>query len=65
VIVMSNGEKTVPAPLESAILAHPLVQGAIVFGRGRDRVGIIIELKTEVAVAKNDSELASLRDVFW
>jgi long-subunit acyl-CoA synthetase (AMP-forming) len=40
---MANGETIVPVPIEGALLAHPLVKGAMVFGRGRDQIGMFIE----------------------
>lgn len=33
----------VPAPLESVIGSSPLVRDAVVFGRGRNQVGVLIE----------------------
>ncbi|EIW83469.1 acetyl-CoA synthetase-like protein [Coniophora puteana RWD-64-598 SS2] len=49
VIVLSSGEKTVPAPMESAICAHPLVMGAVMFGEGQSTVGVILESRGAVA----------------
>lgn len=38
----------VPAPLESAITSSPLVRDAVVFGRGRNQVGVLIEAAVPV-----------------
>jgi long-subunit acyl-CoA synthetase (AMP-forming) len=54
---LSNGETIVPAPIEGALLAHPLVKGAMVFGRGRMQIGVIVEPvrdKVDVATFRNE-----------
>ncbi|KAF7965726.1 hypothetical protein HWV62_42156 [Athelia sp. TMB] len=43
VLILASGENMVPAPLESVITSSPLVSGAVVFGRGRNQVGVLIE----------------------
>ncbi|KAF7332719.1 Acetyl-CoA synthetase-like protein [Mycena kentingensis (nom. inval.)] len=42
-IVLATGEKVSPAPLEDVISASPFVAGAVVFGRERDFVGVLVE----------------------
>ncbi|KAG2046459.1 hypothetical protein BDR06DRAFT_1037076 [Suillus hirtellus] len=44
VLILSSGEKTVPAPMESIICANSYVAGAIVFGHGCNQVGILKQL---------------------
>jgi long-subunit acyl-CoA synthetase (AMP-forming) len=61
---MSTGEKTLPGVLESTLLAHPLIQGAVVFGRGRERVGVLIETKDAKSIYSHD-EQNGLRNLFW
>lgn len=55
VIVLANGEKTVPAPIEGGMMLHPSVQGAVVFGEGRFQVGLLVELKKDVAYEDDES----------
>jgi hypothetical protein len=61
VIVMANGEKTVPGPIEGALLAHPLVKGALAFGRGRDQIGVLVEPHT----ALGEKTLEQFRNEIW
>ncbi|KAF8585451.1 acetyl-CoA synthetase-like protein [Ramaria rubella] len=42
-IILSNGEKTNPGPLEHIIVKNPHVKSAVMFGRGRLLNGILIE----------------------
>ncbi|KAF8075758.1 putative aminoadipate reductase [Lyophyllum atratum] len=66
VIVHSSGEKTVPGPMEDVIMSHPLVRGAIMFGRERDQTGILIELTPGNEIDVNDHvQLAALRNKLW
>ncbi|TRM56543.1 hypothetical protein BD626DRAFT_519015 [Schizophyllum amplum] len=66
VIVHSTGEKTVPAPMENVVLASPLVRVAIMFGRGHDEAGILIEPAPGHAVDVNDdAQLAAFRNAVW
>jgi long-subunit acyl-CoA synthetase (AMP-forming) len=61
---MSNGEKMLPGLLENALLAHPDIRGAVVFGRGQDCVGVLIELKNAKLSYSVDEQLA-MRELFW
>jgi long-subunit acyl-CoA synthetase (AMP-forming) len=45
VIVLATGEKTVAAPIEDRIAASRLVDWAVMFGRSRNQVGVLIEPK--------------------
>ncbi|KAG6872432.1 hypothetical protein C0995_009766 [Termitomyces sp. Mi166 len=68
VITHSSGEKTVPGPMEVIIMSNPLVQGAILFGRERDRTGVLIEVRSgsDFDIGDHaDSELARLRNQIW
>ncbi|KAJ7128068.1 hypothetical protein C8R46DRAFT_1017532 [Mycena filopes] len=42
-IMHSNGEKTNPCPLEQIIARNPLVKSAVLFGRSKPHVGILIQ----------------------
>ncbi|CCM02157.1 uncharacterized protein FIBRA_04235 [Fibroporia radiculosa] len=66
VIVLGSGEKTVPVPLENHITAHLWVAGAVMFGRGRQQVGIIIEPQQGREVRPGDENgLARFRNAIW
>ncbi|KZT23998.1 putative aminoadipate reductase [Neolentinus lepideus HHB14362 ss-1] len=66
VLVLASGEKTVPAPIEGHILHSPMVQGTLMFGRGRDQVGIIIEPTPEFAIdPKDEKALGEFRNKIW
>lgn len=43
-IILQNGEKTNPGPMEIEITDSPLVQSSILFGRARNQMGVLIEL---------------------
>lgn len=42
IIVMLNGEKADPIPLEEALTASPCVRAAVAFGAGRDNLGLLV-----------------------
>ncbi|KIJ58231.1 hypothetical protein HYDPIDRAFT_34379 [Hydnomerulius pinastri MD-312] len=66
VITLASGEKTVPAPMESIIGSSPLLQGAVMFGRERNQVGILIEPRSEFAVdTENEKSVAEFRNRIW
>ena len=48
IIVLSNGEKFNPVPMESVVQGHPQVLGALVVGQGRFQAALLIEPKPEV-----------------
>jgi long-subunit acyl-CoA synthetase (AMP-forming) len=59
---MANGEKTVPGVIEGAICAHPLVQGAVAFGRGREQIGVLVEPNM---AALQCMTLDQIKDEIW
>ena len=60
------GEKVVPTPHELRITAHPMVSGAVVFGRGRNECGMLIEPKPEYAVDNSDEDaVMAFRNKIW
>ncbi|KAG2030449.1 hypothetical protein BDR03DRAFT_878261, partial [Suillus americanus] len=66
VLVLSSGEKTVPAPMESTICANPYVNGAVLFGRGRNQVGILIEPQAGCEFDVDDEkQLGEFRNRVW
>ncbi|KAH7912004.1 L-aminoadipate-semialdehyde dehydrogenase [Hygrophoropsis aurantiaca] len=58
-IVMVNGEKTNPVPIELTLRSSPYIADAIVFGAARTQVGALI-LPTEVAKDLSRTELEKL-----
>lgn len=66
VIVLASGEKTVPAPMESIITSSPMIQGAVMFGRQRSQVGILVEPRPECRLdTRNDQAVQEFRDKVW
>ncbi|KAF7973245.1 hypothetical protein HWV62_15753 [Athelia sp. TMB] len=59
VLILASGENMVPAPMESVIMSSPLVSGAVVFGRGRHQVGVLIEPAIPVV------DVAEFRNRVW
>ncbi len=41
-IVLGNGKKVAPAPMELALAASPLIAQAVVLGEGRGRTGVLV-----------------------
>ncbi|EGN94883.1 hypothetical protein SERLA73DRAFT_162904 [Serpula lacrymans var. lacrymans S7.3] len=62
IIVLSSGEKTVPAPMENTIASNPVVGGTVMFGRARNHVGILIEPRQGFDVNIDDpKQVAAVR----
>ena len=59
IIVLSNGEKFNPVPMEKALQSHPEVTGALVTGQGRFQAALLIESKAEC------KDLRALKDEIW
>ncbi|KAL0570905.1 hypothetical protein V5O48_011045, partial [Marasmius crinis-equi] len=65
-IILSTGTKTNTLPIESAISRHPLVRSCLVFGQGRNHIGILVEPTPEYAFdPDNETELESYRNKIW
>ncbi|QRV95029.1 L-aminoadipate-semialdehyde dehydrogenase [Ceratobasidium sp. AG-Ba] len=43
-IVLLNGEKVTPGPMEEEIQKSPIVNAAVMFGRERNQTGVLVEL---------------------
>ncbi|KAF8546313.1 acetyl-CoA synthetase-like protein, partial [Imleria badia] len=67
VITLASGEKTVPTPMEGIITACPLLQGVVMFGGGRNQVGVLVEPRPEhaVNVPVDENTVATFRNVIW
>ncbi|KAF8578531.1 acetyl-CoA synthetase-like protein [Ramaria rubella] len=65
-IMLSTGEKTNPGPIEEIIAMNPLVQFAVMFGRGRDQNGILLQpAKGHEIDPGNEVTLAQFRNDVW
>ncbi|TBU32715.1 acetyl-CoA synthetase-like protein [Dichomitus squalens] len=65
-IILSNGEKTNPGPLESIISEDPHVQGCIIFGQGKFQNGLLIEPTPEYRFDPQDlGKLVDFRNKIW
>jgi long-subunit acyl-CoA synthetase (AMP-forming) len=66
VLVLANGEKVVPGSTEGTIVSHEAVRGAVMFGRGRNQVGVLVETDTVHAFdPANEVALAAFRNLIW
>ncbi|KAF9232884.1 hypothetical protein BU15DRAFT_80709 [Melanogaster broomeanus] len=66
VLVLSSGEKTVPAPIENMMGSNPFLSGVCMFGRGRHQVGILVEPRAEYAIdVADDKQVAEFRNKIW
>lgn len=52
IVVLSNGEKFNPVPMELIIQDHPMVAGALVAGQGRRQAALLVEPKTHILDGK-------------
>ncbi|EJF55750.1 acetyl-CoA synthetase-like protein [Dichomitus squalens LYAD-421 SS1] len=65
-IVLSNGEKTNPGPLEKIISEDPHIQGCIIFGQGKFQNGVLVEPTPEYRFDPRDlSKLEEYRNRIW
>ncbi|EJD42001.1 acetyl-CoA synthetase-like protein [Auricularia subglabra TFB-10046 SS5] len=65
-LVLSTGEKTNAIPLEGILRSDPLIEYAVVFGRGRPHNGVIIMPPKEHAFDPVDTQrLREFRDAIW
>ncbi|KAJ7636836.1 putative aminoadipate reductase [Roridomyces roridus] len=64
VLIMGNGEKTVPGPMEDVILSSPFIDGSIMFGRERNQVGLLVEPRQLVDPLDED-QLIEFRNLIW
>lgn len=53
-LVMENGEKTNPTPMEQAIRASPVVKHCIVIGQNRPCTSVLVELKDDGVYQQQD-----------
>ena len=61
-----TGEKVVPIPQEGYLGSLPFVAGVVMFGRGKNQVGVLIEPKPDQAVdPKDEKALIEFRNKIW
>ncbi|KAF8838098.1 putative aminoadipate reductase [Paxillus ammoniavirescens] len=66
VLILSSGEKAVPAPMETVIGINPSVSGVCMFGRGRSQAGVLVEPRSEYAIdVTDDKQVAEFRNKIW
>ena len=66
VLVMGSGEKVVPLPQEGAIKSHHMVEDAMMFGRGKNEPGVLIELRPEFQIDVTDENaVIKFRNLIW
>ncbi|KAF7341008.1 Acetyl-CoA synthetase-like protein [Mycena sanguinolenta] len=66
VLIMANGEKTVPGPMEDVMGASPFIAGAVMFGRERNQVGVLIEPNHKYELDPTDEQqLVKYRNLIW
>jgi long-subunit acyl-CoA synthetase (AMP-forming) len=66
VLVLANGEKVVPIPIEGIILAHPAVRSVVAFGHGRTQIGVIVEPAESRDIDPTDeTALTAFRNDIW
>ncbi|EKM50749.1 uncharacterized protein PHACADRAFT_213638 [Phanerochaete carnosa HHB-10118-sp] len=65
VIVLNLGENVVPVP-QGVIGSSRIVQGAVMFGRGKSQCGILVEPRKGYAINRNDANaLPEFRNKLW
>ncbi|KAF8215639.1 hypothetical protein K438DRAFT_1926187 [Mycena galopus ATCC 62051] len=66
VLIMANGEKTVPGPMEDIMLASQFITGAVMFGRERNQIGVLIEPAQQYELELTDEQqIVNFRNLIW
>ncbi|KAK7464323.1 hypothetical protein VKT23_006491 [Stygiomarasmius scandens] len=60
-IMMANGEKTNPGPLELIISSSPLISGCFMFGRSRTQAGVAVEPRNPLPSPQTEESIAAFR----
>ncbi|KDN49451.1 hypothetical protein RSAG8_02153, partial [Rhizoctonia solani AG-8 WAC10335] len=63
-IVLLNGEKTNPVPIEDEIIKCPQIQSVVMFGREQNQTGLLIELRDQPTSLLNQ-EYENIVDQIW
>lgn len=66
-ITLSSGEKIVPLAQENFLSTRSFIQGAVMFGRGRNEPGVLLEPRPECATFEpgDMQKLAEFRNLVW
>ncbi|KAI0332192.1 acetyl-CoA synthetase-like protein [Cubamyces sp. BRFM 1775] len=65
-IILSNGEKTNPLPLEKIVNRDPHVKSCIMFGSGKFQNGILVQPHEQYAIdPSNIAQLEAFRNRIW
>lgn len=65
-IVLSTGEKVVPIPQEGLITSSPMASGAVMFGRGKNECGVLIEPSPAYAIdTSHPASVVEFRNQIW
>ena len=59
IVVLSNGEKFNPVPIEALVQGHPVIMGALVVGQGRFQAALLVEPQSEIL------DRTTLAEVIW
>lgn len=62
ILVLANGEKVNPIPLEQHVQGHPSVKGVIVIGNGMIQSALLVEPKESPS---NEAERADFIEMLW
>ncbi|OSC98631.1 acetyl-CoA synthetase-like protein [Trametes coccinea BRFM310] len=65
-IILSNGEKTNPVPLEIIINADPHIKASMIFGQGRFQNGVLVQPAESIVFDRADAkQLEQYRNMIW
>ena len=62
---MSTAMNVVPIPQEGIITASLMVNGAVMFGRGKTQCGILIEPRSGHEPGEHETSLPEFRNKIW
>ncbi|EGO23306.1 putative non-ribosomal peptide synthetase [Serpula lacrymans var. lacrymans S7.9] len=65
VLTLASGEKTVPAMMEGIISSSAHVNGVIMFGRGRNQVGVLVEPRSAHVDLADNKAIEEFRNRIW
>jgi hypothetical protein len=64
VLTLANGEKAVPGPMEDIMDASPYIACAIMFGRERNQVGVLVEPTERYMLDPRDDGVKFLESIW-
>jgi long-subunit acyl-CoA synthetase (AMP-forming) len=63
--VLGNGEKVMAIPMETRLRAHPMVSAALLFGRGAEQVGFLIEPSEPIGVYDAEARSKFIEEIWY